>query len=134
MAREFKRTDRVAEQLQRELAVIIQTQVKDSRLGMATVSSVDISADLYHATVFMTFLGIGDDSKSIQQALEVLNQSSGYIRGLLAKQIKMRVMPEIKFEFDGSIAQGNHMSQLIKQARRKDADTDSESSSSESKD
>lgn len=122
MAREFKRTDRVAEQLQRNIATIIQTQVKDPRIGMVTVSAVDISADLYHATVFVTFLGIEEDDNSIAAALKVLNQAAGYIRGLLAKQITMRSIPELKFAFDVSIPRGNQMSQLIKQARSKDAD------------
>ena len=64
MAREFNRTDRVAEQLQRELAQIIQLEVKDPRLGMVTVSAVEISRDLYYANAFVTFMGIEEDGKN----------------------------------------------------------------------
>lgn len=125
MAREFKRTDRVAEQLQRELAQIIQMEVKDPRVGMVTVSAVDISRDLYYATAYVTFLGIGEDSKSIKQAVDCLNQAAGFIRSLIGKRMKMRVVPQLKFEFDQSIARGSELSALIKQARDKDGDADS---------
>lgn len=126
MAREFKRTDRVAEQLQREIAQIIQQDIKDPRLGMVTVSGVDISKDLYYATAYVTFLGIGDDEKSIKEALSILNQASGYVRSLLGKRMKMRVIPNLKFEYDSSIATGSEMSALINKARNKDGETSSD--------
>jgi ribosome-binding factor A len=123
MAREFKRTDRVAEQLQRELAQIIQMDVKDPRIGMVTVSAVDLSRDLYHATAYVTFMGIPDDEKSIQAALAILNQATGFIRSLVGKRMKMRTIPSIKFAFDVSIARGSELSALIQEARDKDADS-----------
>ena len=126
MAREFKRTDRVAEQLQRELAQIIQMEVKDPRLGMVTVSGVDVSRDLYYATAFVTFLGIDEDEKSIKQALDILNQAAGFVRSLIGKRMKMRVVPQIKFEFDKSIARGSELSALIRKARDKDDENPSE--------
>lgn len=126
MAREFSRTDRVAEQLQREMAQIVQMEIKDPRVGMVTVSGVDISRDLYYATVFVTFLGISEDKKSIKTALEVLNQASGFVRSLIGKRIKMRVVPQIKFEFDQSISHGSEMSALIQKARAKDGDDSTE--------
>ena len=127
MAREFKRTDRVAEQLQRELAQIIQMEVKDPRLGMVTVSAVDISRDLYYATAFVTFLGIDEDSKSISKAVSILNQAAGFIRSFVGKRMQMRVVPQIKFEFDSSISRGSELSALIKKARDKDGDDSPES-------
>ena len=131
MAREFKRTDRVAEQLQRELAQIIQMEVKDPRLGMVTVSAVDLSRDLYYATAFVTFLGIEEDEKSIKQALSILNQAVGFIRTLVSKRMKMRVVPNLKFEFDASIARGSELSALIKQARDKDSEEQDSNAPSE---
>ncbi|MGX5202879.1 30S ribosome-binding factor RbfA [Aliikangiella sp. IMCC44632] len=128
MAREFKRTDRVAEQLQREVAQIVQLEVKDPRVGMVTVSGVEISRDLYYATAFVTFLGIEESPKSIEQALEILNQAAGFVRAQIGKRMKMRVVPNIKFEFDASIARGSELSALIKQARDKDETEDSEGS------
>jgi ribosome-binding factor A len=126
MAREFKRTDRVAEQLQREVAQIVQLEVKDPRVGMVTVSGVEISRDLYYATAFVTFLGIEESPKSIEQALDILNQAAGFVRAQIGKRMKMRVIPNIKFEFDASIARGSELSALIKQARDKDVTEDGE--------
>lgn len=126
MAREFKRTDRVAEQLQREMAQIIQMEVRDPRIGMVTVSAVEISRDLRYANVFVTFLGIGEDEKSIKDAIKVLNQASSYVRVLIGKRMKMRVVPEIKFTYDGSIARGSELSALIKDARNKDSEIESD--------
>ncbi len=127
MAREFKRTDRVAEQMQREMAQIIQLEVRDPRIGMVTVSGVDMSRDLRYATVHVTFLGIGEDKQSVKDALKVLNQASSYVRVLIGKRMNMRVVPEIKFAFDSSIARGSELSALIKDARNKDSDNESES-------
>ncbi len=132
MAREFKRTDRVAEQLQRELAQIIQMDIKDPRVGMVTVSAVDISRDLYHATAYVTFMGIPDDEESIQQALDILNQTTGFIRNLIGKRVKMRTIPTIKFAFDVSIARGSELSALIRQARDKDDSSSADVSDSDS--
>ena len=127
MAREFNRTDRVAEQLQRELAQIIQLEIKDPRVGMVTVSAVEVSRDLYYATAFVTFLGIPEDDKSIKQALAVLNDATGFIRSLVGKRMKLRVIPQIKFEFDQSISRGSELSALINKAREKDSDSGQES-------
>ncbi|TQV74837.1 30S ribosome-binding factor RbfA [Aliikangiella marina] len=129
MAREFNRTDRVAEQLQREVAQIIQMEVKDPRLGMVTVSGVDISRDLYYATAYVTFLGIEETEKNLKQALDVLNQASGFIRSLIGKRMKMRVIPQLKFEYDKSIAHGSELSALIQKARNKDSDNESDEDS-----
>ena len=126
MAREFKRMDRIAEQLQRELAQIIQMEIKDPRVGMVTVSAVEISRDLYYATGYVTFLGIEEDEKSINLAIKILNQASGFIRSQIGKRMKMRVIPQIKFEFDASIARGSELSALIKQARDKDGNLESD--------
>ena len=126
MAREFKRTDRVSEQLQRELAQIIQMEIKDPRLGMVTVSGVDISRDLYYATAYVTFLGIEETEKSLSQALDILNQASGFVRSLIGKRMKMRVIPQLKFEYDKSIAHGSELSALIQKARNKDSENQSD--------
>lgn len=126
MAREFNRTDRVSEQLQREIAQIIQMEIKDPRLGMVTVSGVDISRDLYYATAYVTFLGIEETEKSLEQALDILNQATGFVRSLIGKRMKMRVIPQLKFEYDKSIAHGSELSALIQKARSKDGDNQPE--------
>lgn len=121
MAREFKRTDRVAEQLQRELAQIIQLELKDPRLGMVTVCMVDLSRDLHYATVYVTFMGIDETEQATQEAIDVLNEAAGFIRIQIGKRMRMRSVPHVKFLFDQSISRGRDLSSLIEQARQKDA-------------
>ncbi|PHS19247.1 MAG: ribosome-binding factor A [Kangiella sp.] len=130
MAREFKRTDRVAEQLQRELAQIIQQEIKDPRLGMVTVCKVDLSRDLHYATVYVTFLGIEETKPATQTAVDILNEAVPYIRGSLGKRMRMRAVPHVKFLFDESISRGRDLSILISQARGTDTDEDLNSTES----
>ena len=120
MAREFKRTDRVAEQLQRELAQIIQLEVKDPRIGMVTVCAVDLSRDLHYATVYVTFLGIEETTKATSEAVAVLNDAASFIRVQIGKRMRMRAVPHVKFLFDESISRGRDLSSLIEKARDKD--------------
>jgi len=120
MAREFKRTDRVAEQLQRELAQIIQLEVRDPRVGMVTVCAVDLSRDLHYATVYVTFLGIDETIKATQAAIDILNEAASFIRIQIGKRMRMRAVPHVKFLFDQSISRGRDLSSLIEQARDKD--------------
>ena len=78
MAKEFSRARRVAQQLQREVAVILQREVKDPRVGMVTVSDVEVSGDLQHAKVFVTFLN--NDAESIETGLKGLTEASLLIK------------------------------------------------------
>ncbi|MEP1743030.1 MAG: 30S ribosome-binding factor RbfA [Kangiellaceae bacterium] len=133
MAREFKRTDRVAEQLQRELAQIIQLEVKDPRVGMVTVCAVDLSRDLHYATVYVTFMGIEETVEATQSAVDTLNEAAGFIRIQIGKRMRMRAVPHVKFLFDESIARGRDLSSLIEKARDKDS-TSEESSDTERQD
>ena len=128
MAREFKRTDRVAEQLQRELAQIIQQEIKDPRLGMVTVCKVDLSRDLHYATVYVTFLGIEETKPATQLAVDILNDAVSFIRSSLGKRMRMRAVPHVKFLFDESISRGRDLSILISQARGTDSNEESDHS------
>ncbi|MEL0035595.1 MAG: 30S ribosome-binding factor RbfA [Gammaproteobacteria bacterium] len=123
MPREFSRPQRVAEQLQRELAQLIQREVKDPRLGMVTVAAVDVSRDLSYATVWVTFLG-RDTQEEIKEALSVLADASGFLRSLLGKRIHMRHTPTLRFKYDEAQARGREMTSLIKEARKRDSDND----------
>ncbi len=125
MAREFKRTDRVSEQLQRELAVILQQEMKDPRIGMPTVSAVDMSKDLQYAKVYLSFLTL-DTEQDINTALEILNQAKGFIRSTLAQRVRMRTMPDLQFHYDASIKDGQKMSSLIDLALEKQSDKNPE--------
>ncbi|PYE35327.1 ribosome-binding factor A [Idiomarina fontislapidosi] len=118
MAQEFSRTERVRHQLQREIAMILQREMKDPRVSMVTVSDVEVSRDLAYAKVFVTFLH--DDDEQVKGGIKVLNEAAGFIRSLLGKRIKARVVPELKFQHDGSLNEGIRMSRLVDEARKRD--------------
>ncbi|WP_207062361.1 30S ribosome-binding factor RbfA [Motiliproteus sp. SC1-56] len=120
MAREFSRTQRVAEQLRRDLAQLIQQEVKDPRLGLVTVNDVKISKDLSYADVYVTVMGKEESQAQIDTTLKILNRAAGFLRGRLAKAIKLRVMPQLRFHYDASVVRGNYLSSLIDKAVSED--------------
>ncbi|MEQ5819141.1 30S ribosome-binding factor RbfA [Halomonas sp. SCS19] len=132
--REFKRTDRVADQLQKELAVLIQREVKDPRLGMVTVSGVEVSRDLGYADVHITLLG-EQDPERIKENLKVLKRAGGFLRSQVARRIKLRHVPELRFHYDESVVRGQHLSSLIEEAvasdRSRQPERDDENDSGE---
>ncbi|MBB1384686.1 30S ribosome-binding factor RbfA [Pseudoalteromonas sp. SG45-5] len=117
--REFSRTDRVAQQIQKEIAVILQREIKDPRLGMVTVSAVEVSRDLSYAKIFITVFNTQDEDAAKQSA-KVLNEATGYIRSLLGKRIRARIMPELKFLVDNSLMEGMRISNLVDSIIRED--------------
>ena len=126
MAKEFSRARRVAQQLQREVAVILQREVKDPRIGMVTVSDVEVSGDLQHAKVFVTFLNYAEqdaeqsDAQRIETGLKGLTEASGYIRILLGKAMQLRVVPELRFAYDKTLVEGMRISNLVSTTIRDD--------------
>lgn len=114
MSRDFSRTDRVGQEIQKEVAMIIQREVKDPRMGMVTVNAVEVTRDLAYATIYVTFFTL--EGQNVEQSIELLNEASGFIRGLLAKRIKARIMPELRFVYDKSMIEGVRMSSLVDQA------------------
>jgi ribosome-binding factor A len=110
MPREFKRSDRVASLLQRELADLIRTQVKEPRLGMITVSGAAVSRDLAVAKVFVTFLGAKEPA---EECVAILSATVPMLRRELGKRLRIRNMPEIHFVYDDSIERGMRMDALL---------------------
>ena len=110
MAREFPRSRRIAEQVQRELSDIIRVELKDPRVGMITITDVEMSPDNAHAKVFFTVLG---QQPRIDEAAAGLQHAAGYLRSQLAQRIKIRVVPQLHFEYDASVERGIRLSQLI---------------------
>ncbi|HHT0592780.1 TPA: 30S ribosome-binding factor RbfA [Legionella anisa] len=109
MGHNFKRTDRVAEMIQRKLAQIIPKEVKDPRLtGFVTISAVKVAADLGHAKVYFTVLN--DDKKTAEA---ILNAAASYLRSALARSITLRTVPQLHFVYDESIEYGQRLSRLI---------------------
>jgi ribosome-binding factor A len=111
MAKDYARTERVAEQIQRELAELIRLEVKDPRVRMVTLTGVEVARDYSHAKVFYTTLE--GSSKAVQQGLE---RASGFLRSQLAHAMKLRITPQLHFVYDSSVERGVHLSQLIDQA------------------
>ncbi|GAA4876088.1 30S ribosome-binding factor RbfA [Ferrimonas pelagia] len=118
MAREFSRTKRVGQQLQRELAMVMMREIRDDRLGMVTVNEVEVSRDMGYAKVFVTFLN--DDADEVKKQLEALIELAPMIRTLLASRLKLRVMPEIRFQYDKSLVEGIRMASLVSKVRAED--------------
>lgn len=125
MPRDFPRTRRVGEQLQRELASLIRDEIDDPRLGMVSISAVEVSRDLSHAKVFFSTLGGQQDADT---SLEVLQGAAGFLRRLLGQRMAMRHVPQLHFKQDHSLEQGARLSALIDSAVRADqADDDADS-------
>lgn len=120
--KEFSRLDRIADQMQRELAVMIQREVKDPRLdAMITVSGVKVSKDLGYADVYVTVLGKEDNSEIIAENMAILKQAAGFLRGRIGQSIKLRVIPQLRFHYDESVQRGQYLSSLIERAVNEDA-------------
>ncbi|TEA26498.1 30S ribosome-binding factor RbfA [Candidatus Schmidhempelia bombi] len=119
MAKAFSRTQRVAQELQKEIAIILQREIKDPRLGMVTVSGVDLSRDLVYAKIFVTFLN-DQDQQQIDQGIRILNDAVGFIRTLVGKAMRLRVVPQLTFVYDNSLVEGMRMSNLVTDVVRKD--------------
>lgn len=123
MAREFSRTDRISDQIQKDLSTLIRTEMKDPRVGMVTVNSVDVARDLGIANVYITLLTLEENdanSESVKETLKVLNSAAGFLRSQLGKMIKLRTIPQLRFHFDSSVGRGRKLDALITQARKKD--------------
>jgi ribosome-binding factor A len=112
MAKEFSRTQRVGDFLKQELASLIQREVRDPRVGMVSVTAVEVSRDLSYARVFVTVLGSNSEAEA-KPAVDALNHAAGFLRTQVSKVMNARTTPKLKFIFDASIGRGAHMSKLI---------------------
>lgn len=119
MAKEFGRPQRLADYLRKELAQIIQKEMRDPRVVMLGVTDVEVSKDLLHAKIYVTMLG-KDTHESMIEPLKVLNNAAGFLRSKVAQSATMRMTPSLRFYFDESIVRGSHLSQLIDEAVQAD--------------
>ncbi|MCB1648470.1 MAG: 30S ribosome-binding factor RbfA [Gammaproteobacteria bacterium] len=139
MTKVSPRMQRVADQIQRELALLIQLEVNDPRVGMVSVTGVKVSRDLAHADVYVTVMGSVDgesslkpgvtldrigalDKLEIDESIKALNSAAGYLRTLLAKRLSLRTTPKLNFHFDESVARGQYLSSLIDRAIAEDSE------------
>ncbi len=123
MHQDFSRTDRIGQQIQRELAVLVRDELKDPRLGMVTIQAVKVVRDLSHAKVYFTVLGQEGERGESTKLLKV---ASGFLRKMLGQRMKLRTIPQLNFIYDDSIEYGAHLSTLIENAVKSDADAKDE--------
>jgi ribosome-binding factor A len=110
MPKEFSRTRRVAEQLQRELAPLIARELDDPRIGMVTITGVDVSRDYANATVWVTRVG---SASEIEESIQALNHAAGFLRHKLSMELNLRSTPRLKFRYDKSVEEGAAMHELL---------------------
>lgn len=129
MAKEFSRTRRVADQIQRHMAELIQMELGDPRVGMVTVTGVDVTHEFEHARVYFTVMdaNLGDKErakKAVENSTKALNNAAGYLRTALARRLKLRTTPQLSFIYDSSMEYGNRLTDLIKQSNTPSAEAD----------
>ena len=122
MPREFRRSDRVAGSLRRELAKILQMEVRDPEVGFIGLSDVEVSRDLAHAKVFVTVF----ETEKADSSIRALNQKAGFLRSRLGQEMRIRSVPELHFHHDASVETGRHMDELIDTAISSDRQADPE--------
>ena len=108
-----QRLRRVADQIQRELSALLSTELKDPRVGMVTLTGVEVSPDLAHAKVFFTMLG---DAEALARTEAGLKRAAGFLRSELGHRLKLRITPEVRFVHDASVERGARLSKLIDDA------------------
>lgn len=113
---------RVTELLHQELAQLIQTEVKDPRLGLVTLTGVEITPDYAHATVYFSVLP--DDGERVAQTLRGLRAASGFLRSKIGRSVRIHTTPELHFVHDGSAQRGIEMGRLIDEANARRAADD----------
>ena len=113
MKKHSQRAMRVGDQIQKELADILRSEVKDPRVGPVTVTHVDVTADLSHATVHFTHLA---GSEHADEALAALARTVGFVRSALSHRLDLYSVPQLHFQYDDSIESGLKLSQLIDDA------------------
>ena len=117
MPKDFSRTLRIADQIQRELADLIQNEIKDPRIGSITITAVEVTRDYSHAKVFYTTLIGQEDHSVVEKGLE---NATGFLRSSLSHRMKLRITPQLHFVYDESIERGIRLSNLIDEAIAQD--------------
>jgi len=117
MPKDFSRSSRVAEQIQRELAELIRLELKDPRIGLITLTGVELTADYAHAKIFFTTLAGAEALPEIEQGLR---RASGFLRRELGRRVRIHTLPELHFVYDESVERGDRLSRLIDEALQSD--------------
>jgi len=110
MVHRYRRTDRVEELLKEEIARVVRLEVKDPRVGFATIMHVDISPDLGHARVYVSVMG---DEEEKQASVAALQRASGFVRGRVGREITLKRLPELHFEIDRTLERAARIEELL---------------------
>lgn len=113
----FRRTERINEQLRQEISLLIRDEVRDPRVGMATITAVQTSPELDHARVYVTSLG---DEANKAEVLAGLTSAAPFIRGQLGRRLHMRRIPELHFEIDRKLENARRIENLLREALPED--------------
>jgi len=109
------RPQKLGDQIQRELSDLLARELRDPRVGMVTITSVDVSPDFSHAKVFFTLL----EKEKLEDTVHGLRRAAGFLRSQLAKRIRLYTTPELRFEYDESVERGDRLSRLIDSVLKK---------------
>jgi len=112
---QYQRKDRVGDLIKREIAHIIQYELKDPGIGFVTITAVEVSADLKHAKIFYSVLG---DENSKKESASALRRACGFIQHEIGRKLRLKYTPEIFFQFDASVEYGAHIEELIQRIHR----------------
>jgi ribosome-binding factor A len=119
MTMEYKRSDRVGDQLHREIAELVFRRLKDPRVENITISGVKVSDDLRNARVFFCLMGGRDaDLVARKSALTALQKAGGFLRQELGRRLSLRYIPKLDFEYDTSFEYGDKMERLLKELHK----------------
>ncbi len=118
MGKEYGRSERVSSQMQKELALVLQRDIDDSRLGFITVNEVVVSKDLAIAKIFITVLNADEEVKVVN--INVLNELAPNIRHQVAKKMRLRHISEFRFYYDNSFDTGMRVAELLKEKNNQD--------------
>ena len=124
----FLRQERVAEQIRRELAALIDSELKDPRIGMISITSVEVTPDYAHAKVFFSMLA---GREHVDGVLSGLESAAGFLRRELGRRIRIHTTPQLHFLFDPSLERGAELTKLIEEAVTISRDAEAENASGE---
>ncbi len=119
MPKEYSRTERIGDLMQRELSHVLARESHDPRFNLLTVSAVKVTRDLAQAKVYVTSYTASDKQASAD-TIKALNKAAGFFRSLLAKQIQLRTIPQLRFIYDESIEYGSRLSTLIDEVNKRE--------------
>lgn len=108
------RPERLGEEIRDAIALIVARELKDPRIGFVTVTRVELTSDLAYARAYVGVLG---DAARRKEALKALQQATGFVRRELGRRVRMRVLPELRFEYDAGLEASERVARLLDETK-----------------